>query len=273
MVNLIAKIRRDLFDVLLIHIQYAYSASNTQMRATAGDPGEKGLLKLSRQSTRPHSVSSALTVENTSHCKPKTRNNQDTSAHTNGISDTVGSDSSGTRYPEGTVLIIPPQPQDYNPQCPRLDMRWKRARKRARGRGARRRARGVANTTAYAPAAPSKKHWMVCLFMSWHYGPRNRGPSEVALRNTVSVLVEFEDAGGEIPSGRTGIPINGIIIQASIRATSWLRRLSINTVSCITGNICLPPLENADLHNAPSQPSRNFGAARAGDNPNDALDS
>ncbi|EAS31872.3 uncharacterized protein CIMG_07351 [Coccidioides immitis RS] len=77
------------------------------------------------------------------------------------------------------VLITPPQPQDYNPQCPRLDMRWKRARKRARGRGARRRARGVANTTAYAPAAPSKKHWIVCLFMSWHYGPRNRDPSEV----------------------------------------------------------------------------------------------
>ncbi|KAL1953134.1 hypothetical protein VTO42DRAFT_3569 [Malbranchea cinnamomea] len=124
-----------------------------------------------------------------------------------------------TRYPEGTALIIPPQPEDYSRDQSSVASTQGSA---VRGRGSREgrgRGSGSARVCYVSPgresvsrpegesgqipslgqrASPStagqkrRKHWIACLFTSWHYGLRNRSPPDVVLRNTASALEDLK---------------------------------------------------------------------------------
>ncbi|EER37976.1 ADP-ribose 1''-phosphate phosphatase [Histoplasma capsulatum H143] len=98
------------------------------------------------------------------------------------------------KLPEGTALIIPPQPADYQPQPqPQTAPLSNRGRGRGRGRGragggALRGSRGL--TALSRPAG--KKHWIICLFTSWHYGRWTRSPPDVILENTMSAVADLK---------------------------------------------------------------------------------
>lgn len=38
-----------------------------------------------------------------------------------------------------------------------------------------------------------KRHWIVCLFTSWHYGPQRRNPPEEILENTVTAVNDMKE--------------------------------------------------------------------------------
>ncbi|PGG98200.1 hypothetical protein AJ80_09578 [Polytolypa hystricis UAMH7299] len=110
------------------------------------------------------------------------------------------------KLPEGTTLVIPPQEKDYT-------------------------------------SSGRKKHWIVCLFTSWHYGQRRSSP-DVILENTVLAVEDFkrqlgqfkesaegEDKGSERPgelwgcrfnAGLFGVPwekTKGVLEEAGLEMT------------------------------------------------------
>ncbi|PGG99706.1 ADP-ribose 1''-phosphate phosphatase [Blastomyces parvus] len=107
------------------------------------------------------------------------------------------------KLPEGTALIIPPQPADYQPQPqtgaagaagtaaqPQPAPLSNRGRGRGRGRGTA--LNGPRGAGATLSRAAGRKHWIICLFTSWHYGPRNRSPPEVILENTRLAVADLK---------------------------------------------------------------------------------
>ncbi|PGG96280.1 ADP-ribose 1''-phosphate phosphatase [Helicocarpus griseus UAMH5409] len=91
------------------------------------------------------------------------------------------------KLPEGTALIIPPQEADYNPQAQaQIPLAPFRGRGRGRGRG------GVNSSSGRASRPAGKKHWIICLFTSWHYGPRNRSAPAVILENTRLAVADLK---------------------------------------------------------------------------------
>ncbi|KAK2801276.1 ADP-ribose 1''-phosphate phosphatase [Onygenales sp. PD_10] len=77
------------------------------------------------------------------------------------------------KLPEGTALLIPPQPADYHRQPVTVP-----APPRGRGRGT-----TTTTTTTTVLRGAGKKHWIVCLFTSFNYG-RQRSAAGVILENT-----------------------------------------------------------------------------------------
>ncbi|EEQ89638.2 ADP-ribose 1''-phosphate phosphatase [Blastomyces dermatitidis] len=101
------------------------------------------------------------------------------------------------KLPEGTALIIPPQPADYQP-LPQSQPQPQtgpaslsnRGRGQGRGRGRGRGGRGAGAT--FLSRVAGRKHWIICLFTSWHYGPRNRSPPDVILENTRLAMADLK---------------------------------------------------------------------------------
>ncbi|EEH32965.2 hypothetical protein PAAG_09129 [Paracoccidioides lutzii Pb01] len=42
------------------------------------------------------------------------------------------------------------------------------------------------------PPPAGKKHWIICLFTSWHYGPQNRSPPDLILANTELAVADLK---------------------------------------------------------------------------------
>ncbi|KKZ61578.1 ADP-ribose 1''-phosphate phosphatase [[Emmonsia] crescens] len=120
------------------------------------------------------------------------------------------------KLPEGTALIIPPQPADYQPpsQSQRVSageaLQLPTTASRGPGRGRGRRA--LNSSSRRSPALPrlaGRKHWIICLFTSWHYGPRNRSPPDIILENTMLALADLKR---QIAASATG-PTAGEVEQ------------------------------------------------------------
>ncbi|ODH29719.1 hypothetical protein ACO22_03689 [Paracoccidioides brasiliensis] len=102
------------------------------------------------------------------------------------------------KLPEGTALVIPPQPADYQPRPQpqsHLQSHFQLGPSSvSRGRGGKRgRRRGRPNSSrGPRPPPTGKKHWIICLFTSWHYGPQNRSPPDVILANTALAVADLK---------------------------------------------------------------------------------
>ncbi|KAK2813822.1 hypothetical protein FQN50_000223 [Emmonsiellopsis sp. PD_5] len=82
------------------------------------------------------------------------------------------------KLPEGTALLIPPQPADYLRHP--VTVPAQQPRGRGQGRGG---ATISTSTTTTVLRGAGKKHWIVCLFTSFNYG-RQRSGAGVILENT-----------------------------------------------------------------------------------------
>jgi ADP-ribose 1''-phosphate phosphatase len=85
------------------------------------------------------------------------------------------------QLPEGTALVIPPQPQDYQSRRKPLSNR----RRLGRGSSSEEPAKTTVRQTR-------KRHWVICLFTSWHYDAQHRSPPEVILANTALALEDLK---------------------------------------------------------------------------------
>ncbi|OAX78183.1 hypothetical protein ACJ72_07514 [Emergomyces africanus] len=139
-----------------------------------------------------------------SHCQQYLAHPQ-TQTHKNPIlipgKDTAYQQPRALKLPEGTALIIPPQPADYQPhsltqlgkapKTPPLRQPLatrRRGRRRGRGHGTLSFPRRAAALSKLA----GRKHWIICLFTSWHYGPQNRSSPDVILENTMLALADLK---------------------------------------------------------------------------------
>nr|KMM72344.1 hypothetical protein CPAG_08641 [Coccidioides posadasii RMSCC 3488] len=99
------------------------------------------------------------------------------------------------RYPEGTALLIPPQPDDYIPQNgPDSAVTPSTQGKKGGGRATRR------SLPKHRPAG--KKHWIVCLFTSWHYSAKLKSSPDVILENTILALGDLKRQLEELQSSK-----------------------------------------------------------------------
>ncbi|KAG5300434.1 ADP-ribose 1''-phosphate phosphatase [Histoplasma ohiense] len=98
------------------------------------------------------------------------------------------------KLPEGTALIIPPQPADYQLQ-PQPQSQTPPLSNRGRGRGRGRAGGGALHSSSGLTALSrpaGKKHWIICLFTSWHYGRWSRSPPDIILENTMSAMADLK---------------------------------------------------------------------------------
>ncbi|WEW54636.1 ADP-ribose 1''-phosphate phosphatase [Emydomyces testavorans] len=86
------------------------------------------------------------------------------------------------RSPEGTALLIPPQPEDY------YVLLQEETDTATEPRGKKRRRVNKCGGKQLA----GKRHWIVCLFTSWHYSSKQKSSPEVILENTTLALEDLK---------------------------------------------------------------------------------
>ncbi|DAA74171.1 TPA_exp: hypothetical protein A8136_3669 [Trichophyton benhamiae CBS 112371] len=151
-----------------------------------------------------------------------------------------------TKLPEGTALVIPPQPGDYDPQGFHISAARGGGRGRGRGRG-RGGGRGNARTHNSFPQPAGKRHWIICLFTAWHYAAGKRNPPNEIIENTATALADLKrqiDGGmADKDSTLRDAGLWSCRINAGLFGVDWERSKSIMAESRLNIKVVSPPLE------------------------------
>ncbi|EEP78067.1 predicted protein [Uncinocarpus reesii 1704] len=94
---------------------------------------------------------------------------------------------------QGTALLIPPQPEDYGPFEAAVEPPGKRQRVSRGGQPPRSR-----------PQPAGKKHWIVCLFTSWHFSAKLKSAPDEIIENTRLALGDLKRQLDEMQCLKTG---------------------------------------------------------------------